>query len=327
MSRYAITRYVILMLLFSGFFAMSEEGALVGNLMEQLGVSKEQAQGGAGLLLGYAKDKLSKDDFSKVGDAVPELDSLLGAAPKKDALGSLIGGALGGGGNESLGMLASLSGPFSKLGLDEGMIMKFVPILLAYLQSRGGDGLMGMLGNVFGGGSDQKESKPAPPTPPSQPTAPTTQTETGSGLGGLNASRVETGDGGLIDRITGQLGVNKEQAIGGTGAIFGYARNELGEEEFGKMTEKMPEINSWVEAAPKEEKSSLGGMLGDALGQSNKSLGALAALSGPFSKLGLDEGMVAQYLPLVMGWVQEKGGDYLKGLMGKVFDGDKEKKD
>ena len=52
-------------------------------------------------------------------------------------------GAIGGiasafGGNaEGLGNLASLASGFSQLGLDTGMIGKFVPILLSFVQDKG----------------------------------------------------------------------------------------------------------------------------------------------------------------------------------------------
>lgn len=39
-----------------------------------------------------------------------------------------------------------------------------------------------------------------------------------------------------------------------------------------------------------------------------------------FKKLGLDEEMIAKYLPIVMVYVKSKGGDMLKGYMGNLFD-------
>jgi hypothetical protein len=38
---------------------------LVQQLISNLGLSEEQAQGGAGLLLGLLKDKLSETDFAQ----------------------------------------------------------------------------------------------------------------------------------------------------------------------------------------------------------------------------------------------------------------------
>jgi hypothetical protein len=85
------------------------------------------------LLFKLAKEKLGGGDFGKVAAAVPGIDSLIGAAPT--------GGILGG--------LASLAGGFSKLGLDAGMIGKFVPIILSFVQSKGGDAVKGILEKVL----------------------------------------------------------------------------------------------------------------------------------------------------------------------------------
>ena len=106
---------------------------LVDLLTKNLGVSQAQAQGGAGLLFKQAKEKLSGGDFAKVAGAVPGIDSLIGAAPTGGILGGL-GKMFGGGGG-----LANLAGGFSKLGLDSSMIGKFVPIILSFVQSKGGD--------------------------------------------------------------------------------------------------------------------------------------------------------------------------------------------
>lgn len=112
---------------------------LVDLLTKNLGVSETQAQGGAGLLFKLAKEKLSGGDFGKVAAAVPGVDKLIGAAPSAGVLGGL-GKMFGGAGG-----LASLAGGFTKLGLDSGMIGKFVPIILSFVQSKGGDAVKGIL--------------------------------------------------------------------------------------------------------------------------------------------------------------------------------------
>jgi len=56
-----------------------------------------------------------------------------------------------GGSAGNLGALASLAGGFDKLGLDSGMIGKFVPILLDFVRDRGGDGVADLLGKVLSG--------------------------------------------------------------------------------------------------------------------------------------------------------------------------------
>jgi hypothetical protein len=114
---------------------------LIQQLVTQLGVNETAAKGGAGLLFQLAQSKLATGDFSKIAGVVPGINDLLKAAPQDTgALGSLGKIASGfGGGAAQLGNLASLAGGFSKLGLDSGMIGKFMPIILSFVQSKGGD--------------------------------------------------------------------------------------------------------------------------------------------------------------------------------------------
>ena len=128
---------------------------LVRVLVDSLGVSEDQAQGGAGLLFKLAQDKLGDGEFAQIADIVPGLDDMLAAAPG-DGGGGLMGAVGGlmsslGGGAGNLGALATLAGGFDKLGLDSGMIGRFVPVLLDFVRDRGGDGVADMLGKVLSG--------------------------------------------------------------------------------------------------------------------------------------------------------------------------------
>jgi hypothetical protein len=48
-----------------------------------------------------------------------------------------------------VGGIAGLAGGFSKLGLDAGMVTKFVPVILSFVQSKGGDGVKSILKKVL----------------------------------------------------------------------------------------------------------------------------------------------------------------------------------
>ncbi|RLW52672.1 MAG: hypothetical protein B6D76_14845 [gamma proteobacterium symbiont of Stewartia floridana] len=126
---------------------------LVQQLVSGAGVSQEQAEGGAGLLFGLVKDQLSSGDFSQVSSAIPGIESLIDAAPSEDSggLGGLLGGVASAIGGDQLGNMASLASGFSKLDLDAGMIGKFVPIVLSFLQSQGGDALSDLVAKVLQG--------------------------------------------------------------------------------------------------------------------------------------------------------------------------------
>jgi len=105
-----------------------DSNALVGALTKELGVTPDQARGGAGSLFSLAKGKMSPGDFAQVAKAVPDMDGLLKAAP---AMG-------GGGGMASLGTVAAAGSAFQKLGLSPSMVGKFVPALTNFVGASGG---------------------------------------------------------------------------------------------------------------------------------------------------------------------------------------------
>jgi len=137
-----------------GFLGTSASAAgLTDTLMSSLGVSEKQAAGGAGSLMKYAKGNLSKDDFSKVSGSVPDMSSILAAAPAaaKAAGGSLggLGGMASALGGDSLGGIAGLASSFTGLGMDAGMVQKFIPMILEYVKGSGGSDVMGLLAGAL----------------------------------------------------------------------------------------------------------------------------------------------------------------------------------
>jgi hypothetical protein len=125
---------------------------LIQQLVADAGVSEEQAQGGAGLLFSLLKDKLSSGDFAQVAEAVPNIEGLISGAPEGGTgIGGLLGSVVSSFAGSQTGNLASLAGGFSKLGLDPEMIGKFVPVVLSFLESRGGEGLAQIVSNVLKG--------------------------------------------------------------------------------------------------------------------------------------------------------------------------------
>lgn len=124
---------------------------LIGQLVQQLGVQEGQAKGGAGLLLKLAQDKLG-GDFGKVAQAIPGAQDLIKGAPEAGGAAKLLGGlasAIGGGKAGGLADLASLASGFSQLKLDSGMIQKFVPVIIGFVQSKGGKDVVALLMKVL----------------------------------------------------------------------------------------------------------------------------------------------------------------------------------
>ncbi len=121
---------------------------LISSLVGQLGVSEDQAKGGAGLLFKLAQQKLGGDEFGQLNSALGGgVGDLIQSAPAEEegGLGSLLGGLGNMVGAGGIGNLVSLAGGFSKLGLDEGLIGKFIPIVMQFVQSKGGESLLPLL--------------------------------------------------------------------------------------------------------------------------------------------------------------------------------------
>jgi len=145
---------ILLLFAFSACSSISEmkgdssgAGALVGMLTSKLGVSDKQAIGGAAALLASAKKNLSTDDFSKVAKSLPEVKSLIGKTAKDgSSLSSKLG--LSSAKNDSTEGEegnSNVAKQFSQLGLGSDMVGKFIPVVLDYAKSSGGDKIMNLL--------------------------------------------------------------------------------------------------------------------------------------------------------------------------------------
>ena len=122
--------------------SITVQDSLTDTLVKKLGITSEQAQGGAGALFQLAKGKLDAGQFSELSKSVPEMNSLLNAVPKQSgALSGLAGSvssALGDSSN-TYGNLAGLALTFKTLNLSPDMVDEFVPVVVDYVRINGGD--------------------------------------------------------------------------------------------------------------------------------------------------------------------------------------------
>jgi len=131
---------------------------LVTMLTGQLGVTEPQAAGGAGSLFDMAKGALSESDWTQVASAIPGVSDLISAAPavsqstaeKSDKLSGLAGG-LGAVTKavDSAGNFAAVNDQFKQLGLSTEMVSQFVPVILSFAESAGGEQVMNILKSVW----------------------------------------------------------------------------------------------------------------------------------------------------------------------------------
>ncbi|MDF3021341.1 MAG: hypothetical protein K0Q92_2644 [Steroidobacteraceae bacterium] len=124
---------------------------LVDMLTRDLGVNGAQAEGGAAVLFKAAKDKLGGAEFDQLLGGLPGLGDLMKKAP---ASGGGLGGMLGGlasavGGNA--GLIATIVGGFSKLGLTTDHAKKFVPVIIQFLNTKVGPDVVSKLEKTLRG--------------------------------------------------------------------------------------------------------------------------------------------------------------------------------
>jgi hypothetical protein len=118
---------------------------LVKRLSAELGVTKQQAQGGLVALLRAGEKNLSRADFEQFVADVPGADKLLAKAPPPSTLSAIAGGLGGLFGRNSPGRWAGLAASFTELGVDLDTARKFGPIVIDYVAHHGGENLVGKI--------------------------------------------------------------------------------------------------------------------------------------------------------------------------------------
>ena len=134
---------------------------------------------------------------------------------------------------------------------------------------------------------------------------------------GLAAFASAADDASLVQTLTSQLNVTPDQAAGGAGAIFNYAKGALPSNEYAKVEGAVPEAADLVKKAPSTDSttSAAAGALGKAAG----STAGVASLGSSFQKLGLSSDMVGKFVPVVVDYVDKKGGSEVGGILKKVL--------
>ncbi|SQF94257.1 Protein of uncharacterised function VcgC/VcgE (DUF2780) [Paucimonas lemoignei] len=132
---------------------------------------------------------------------------------------------------------------------------------------------------------------------------------------------------GLLNTLGTTLNVTPEQAVGGTGALLGLAKNKLAGNDYSQLSKSVPGLDQLAGTGALSSLGSLNG-LGNVLGNSGKSadssvlnsaLGnvqSMGDVNKAFSALGMDSSMVSQFVPLILQYLgqQGAGGSALQSL-------------
>lgn len=107
---------------------------------------------------------------------------------------------------------------------------------------------------------------------------------------------------GLVGMISEQLGVSSSQAIGGLGALVGYASNNLPEQYATQLQQLLPGLADSAGSGS----SLTAGLL--------KNFNSMDSVKSSFKMLGMDTSMVDQFTPLVESYLS----DNAEGASGLV---------
>ena len=122
------------------------------------------------------------------------------------------------------------------------------------------------------------------------------------------------GEDELIGLLTKELKITDDQAKGGAGALFNYAKEGLSGDEFDQVSDAVPDMAGYLGAIP-----ALGGKSTGMLGQATQTLVGMPAVTAAFEKLGLSQEMVGMFTPILVNYVDKKGGKAVGDLLKKVF--------
>lgn len=121
----------------------------------------------------------------------------------------------------------------------------------------------------------------------------------------------------LVGKLAKELSVTPEQAIGGAGALFGFAKTKLKPADFIKVAEVVPGMDGFLKAAPKPKQEGKGGggtaggaadMLGSVGSMLPGKAGAMASVAGAFNQLGMSPETAIKFVPIMTKFVDLKGG-------------------
>ena len=114
-----------------------KSGELTNLLVQRLGVTPQQAMGGAGALLQVAKTRMNPEAFTNLSKQVPDVQTLLSAVPAlqpQSGLGGLAEKLAGLSGDSTISTALTAVSLFQQLGMKPEQMQKFVPVVVDYVR-------------------------------------------------------------------------------------------------------------------------------------------------------------------------------------------------
>jgi hypothetical protein len=113
-------------------------GELIDKLVLELGITRQQAEGAAGLVLQWAQANMATDKFQKVADSIPAISDVIGKSPLQAAPSPRGWLAWFKRQISGLGSLTPLADPLHQLGLSPAMMEPLVTAVLQHFREQSG---------------------------------------------------------------------------------------------------------------------------------------------------------------------------------------------
>ena len=127
------------------------------------------------------------------------------------------------------------------------------------------------------------------------------------------------GDDDLVSLITDELDVSSSEARGGAGAIFAYAENNLDDYEFDRIAEGVPDMDSFLDAAPEVDDDSGMGRASEVLNVFGGAMGGRTYLVESFDELDMDRDLINEFLSIVYDYVEDVSGERAMQELEELF--------
>lgn len=127
------------------------------------------------------------------------------------------------------------------------------------------------------------------------------------------AAGVPASQTSLTNVLVSQLGVTPQQALGGAGAIFQVAKDNMAQQAFTTLSQSTPGINDMLAAAPQVSQPLSGAT--SVLGSMGNTVNSMTTLASSFQQLNLSPSMVNQFIPVILDYVRNSSGQMTASLL------------
>jgi hypothetical protein len=123
----------------------------------------------------------------------------------------------------------------------------------------------------------------------------------------------------LTQQLTSALDISEAQAQGGAGLLLHLAKSQLQSDEFAQLSASIGNMDDLLQAAPSSQ-GGIGGVMGGLAstpGDASTDLHNEVSVANGFSQLNLDRDMMQKFVPILLAFIQEQGGNHAKTLLEK----------